>query len=420
MTFFKPLGSNEEQINALIYDDPSTSHSYTGIRALRNSDILTAVTIVAGDIARFPLIKQDLDGGINQDEDLNYLLNVKSTKEATSHAWKFAMAVNAILCGNAYSRILRDPVSKRALEFEFYPPSAVSIESGDDYTSRSYVFYPLEGNREIHCDPEDVIHWKFFSSDTVYGRSPLLSLRNEISLQESGISTLLKFFRDGFSSGILKMQGAKLSGESRKAVRKEFEVSREGATGGSPIVMDSTMDYTPLEIDTNVLSLINSNNYSTAQIAKCLRVPAHKLAITNPNQSVKQLNDDYILNDLPYYFNAITSEFQLKLLEQSERKKFVLSFDTRSVTGLMPEDVMRLYNGGLVTGDQALNLMGISASGDPDMQRRKFSLNYVWSDLAEKYQIDLQNRRKRKGEEYDEQNGDPPADNETGIEKTGE
>ena len=81
---------------------------------------------------------------------------------------------------------------------------------------------------------------------------------------------------------------------------------------------------------------------------------------------------------------------------------------------------MRLYNGGLVTGDQALNLMGISASGDPDMQRRKFSLNYVWSDLAEKYQIDLQNRRKRKGEEYDEQSGDPPANNETGIEEIGE
>ncbi|BAO06350.1 bacteriophage portal protein [Enterococcus mundtii QU 25] len=420
MAFFQALGSKEAQIDALIYDSQTTSQSYTGIKALKNSDVLTAVMIIAGDIARFPIIKQDLDGRITQDEDLNYLMNVKSTKEATAHAWKFAMVVNAILCGNAYSRILRDPKTKKALEFEFYPPSAVSIVEGDDYTSRSYIFYPLQGNREIRCDPEDVIHWKFFSSDAVYGRSPLLSLRNEISLQESGISTLLKFFRDGFSSGILTMKGSQLSGEARKSVRQEFEISREGATGGSPIVMDSTMEYTPLEIDTNVLSLINSNNYSTAQIAKCLRVPAHKLAITNPNQSVKQLNDDYILNDLPYYFNAITSEFQLKLLEQKERKKFILNFDTRSVTGLMPEDVMRLYNGGLVTGDQALNLMGISASGDPDMQRRKFSLNYVWSDLAEKYQLDQNNKRKRKGDDYDEQSGDSSENDQTRIEKVGE
>lgn len=420
MAFFQPLGSKEAQIDALIYDSQTISQSYTGIKALKNSDVLTAVMIIAGDIARFPIIKQDLDGGITQDEDLNYLMNVKSTKEATAHAWKFAMVVNAILCGNAYSRILRDPKTKKALEFEFYPPSAVSIVEGDDYTSRSYIFYPLQGNREIRCDPEDVIHWKFFSSDAVYGRSPLLSLRNEISLQESGISTLLKFFRDGFSSGILTMKSSQLSGEARKSVRQEFEISREGATGGSPIVMDSTMEYTPLEIDTNVLSLINSNNYSTAQIAKCLRVPAHKLAITNPNQSVKQLNDDYILNDLPYYFNAITSEFQLKLLEQKERKKFILNFDTRSVTGLMPEDVMRLYNGGLVTGDQALNLMGISASGDPDMQRRKFSLNYVWSDLAEKYQLDQNNKRRRKGDDYDEQSGDSSENDQTRIEKVGE
>ena len=75
------------------------------------------------------------------------------------------------------------------------------------------------------------------------------------------------------------------------------------------------MDYQPLEVDTNVLNLINSNNYSTAQIAKALRVPAYRLAQNSPNQSVKQLADDYIRNDLPFYFEPITSEFELKLLE---------------------------------------------------------------------------------------------------------
>lgn len=400
MAFFQPLGSTEQQIQELLYDTP-TRNSYVGIKGLKNSDVLTATSIVAGDIARFPIIKKDLDGNIVQDEKLNYLMNVRSTKKTTAHAWKFAMAVNTILCGNSYSRILRDPVTNEPLEYVFYPPSSVSIESENDYETYYYMIYPPHGNRQIRCEPEDIIHWKFFSHDTIYGRSPLLSLDDEINLQDSGIATLLKFFRDGFSSGILEMKGGKLSGEARKVARQEFEKSRESSTGGSPIVIDSTMGYTPLEVDTNVLGLINSNNYSTAQIAKCLRVPAHKLAVTNPNQSVKQLNDDYILNDLPYYFNAISSEHQMKIFSDEDRHKYTLEFDTRSVTGMNPEEALKLYNGGVITGDQALMYMGKSPTGEEDMQRRKASLNYVWADIAEKYQ--LENKQRKGGDiEYEE------------------
>lgn len=416
MAFFQPLGSTEQQIQELLYDTP-TRNSYVGIKGLKNSDVLTATSIVAGDIARFPIIKKDLDGNIVQDEKLNYLMNVRSTKKTTAHAWKFAMAVNTILCGNSYSRILRDPVTNEPLEYVFYPPSAVSIESENDYETYYYMIYPPHGNRQIRCEPEDIIHWKFFSHDTIYGRSPLLSLDDEINLQDSGIATLLKFFRDGFSSGILEIKAGKLSGEARKVARQEFEKSRESSTGGSPIVIDSTMGYTPLEVDTNVLGLINSNNYSTAQIAKCLRVPAHKLAVTNPNQSVKQLNDDYILNDLPYYFNAISSEHQMKIFSDEDRHKYTLEFDTRSVTGMNPEEALKLYNGGVITGDQALMYMGKSPTGEADMQRYKFNLNYVWSDKAEQYQ--MENKQRKGGDDIDE-DGNSTTDNETGIEKVGE
>lgn len=392
MAYFQPLGSTEQQVSELIYD--SVQPSYTGIRALKNSDVLTGVTIVAGDIARFPIVKKDMDGNIVQDETLNYLMNVKSTDKVSARHWKFAMAVNAILCGNSYSRILRDPVTKNALQYEFYPPSAVSIEQDVGKNTYYYMFYPPNGKKQIRCDPEDVIHWKFFTTDTLYGRSPLLSLGDEINLQDSGIATLLKFFRDGFSSGILSLKGAQLSGEARKRARTEFEKSREGSTGGSPIILDSTMEYTPLEVDTNVLGLINSNNYTTAQIAKCLRVPPHKLAVTNPNQSVKQLNDDYILNDLPYYFGAITSEHQLKNFDDNERHKYMLEFDTRSVTGRNVEEIRKLVDGGLISKNEGRVELGKIKLDDPNMDRIQVSLNYVPLDKQDEYQ---ENNKVRKG-----------------------
>ncbi len=396
MAYFKSLStvSYDDYIESIFAGN--TQPQYVGLTALKNSDVLTAVSIIAGDVARFPIIKKDFEGNIIPDEDINYLLNVRSTSNATARSWKFAMTINTILTGNSYSRILRDPISGKALQYIFYRPSETMVEEFEDH-SLLYTFTDSITGKAIQCKEEDVIHWKFFTHDTISGRSPLLSLGEEIALQESGVDTLTRFFKSGFSSGILKLKGAQLGKEARKKAREEFDYTRENATGGSPIVLDDTIDYTPLEIDTNVLQLINSNNYSTAQIAKCLRIPAYKLAVNSPNQSVKQLNEDYIKNDLPYYFDAITSEIALKCFTDSDRKIFQLIFDTRSVTGLSVEDIVRLYNGGIYDGNESLSELGKAKSDDSNMTRRKASLNYVWADKAEEYQDSQAHKGSLKG-----------------------
>lgn len=387
MSFFQSLGdsklSYDDYVASVVSGNDSTK--YVGISALRNSDVLTATSIIAGDIARFPLIKKNVHGDIIQDEDINYLLNVKSTGNASARTWKFAMAVNTILTGNAYSRILRDPRTGKALQFQFYKPSETRVEELDSH-ELIYTFVDSLTGKEITCNAEDVIHWKFFSHDTILGRSPLLSLGDEISLQNSGTSTLLKFFKDGFSSGILKMEGAMLSGEARKKAREEFEKMREGAKGGSPLVFDNTMTYEPLEIDTNVLQLISSNNFSTAQIAKALRIPSYKLGVNSPNQSVAQLTEDYVTNDLPFYFDAITSELGLKIFSPRDRRKCRLEFDTRSVTGRNVDEIVKLVNNTLLTPNQGLIELGKQPSDNPDMDRYQTSLNYVFLDKKEEYQ----------------------------------
>ena len=197
---------------------------------------------------------------------------------------------------------------------------------------------------------------------------------------------MIKFFRDGFSSGIIKLKGAQLNGEARQKARMDFEKMREGSTGGSPLVFDDTQEYTPLEIDTNVLQLITSNNFSTAQIAKALRVPSFKLGVNSPNQSVAQLTEDYVINDLPFYFDAITSELGLKVLDDKERRKYRVEFDTRSVTGRNVDELVKLVNNQILTPNQALIELGKERSSDPNMDRYLSSLNYVFLDKKEEYQ----------------------------------
>lgn len=363
---------------------PSYTNSYAGIGALKNSDVLTAISHIASNVARFPILLKTKDGYV-YDDSLEYLINKSPDTSMNGYTWKFVMTVNALLANDGISRIVRDPITDEPSLIEFYPTSQVYIDDTDvrdvyyEFTSTNPTF------KTVREPARNVIHFKFFTYDGIHGRSPLHSLKEEIALQESGIHTLTKFFKSGLKGGVLKANG-KLNADSRRKIRTEFEKAQQGALSGSPIVIDSTAEYTPLEVDTNILQLINSNNYSTAQIAKALHIPAYKLAVNSPNQSIKQLNEDFIRSDLPYYFAPIVSELENKLLSSEKRTNYSFEFDTRSETGLSISEAVNAINGGLLTIDESRESIGKRQIGDNNTSRLQSDLNAVFLDKKEEYQ----------------------------------
>lgn len=397
MAFFRSLNTNPDDWAGQYLSDgilPSISRGSTvGIGALKNSDVLTAVSIIAGDVARFPILEfEDKDDTFVEDDEVTYLLNKKSSEIISAYTWKFAMVANAILTGNAYSRIKRDPRKRgpqahKPLEFEFFAPSQTNINQINTTSGAKYVyqFTPDDGRKMIECKPEDVIHMKFFSTDTVLGRSPLLSLGDEMNLQSSGVNTLSKFFKSGLKSAVLEVPGSRLNKKARKKIREDFEYAQ--STGGNaPVIIDSTMKYTPIEVDTNVLNLINSNNWSTNQIAKALRIPAFKLAVNSPNQSVKQLQEGYVKYDLPFYLTPIKQELMLKLLSDEDRHDRYFDFDISKEIGMTVADIATLQQNGIYSNNEGRRELGKKPIDDPNMNRYQSSLNTVFLDKKEQYQ----------------------------------
>lgn len=366
----------------------SNMPSYSGIGALRNSDVLTAVSHVASNVARFPIVILDDDkNAVKNIKSVDYLLNKHPNDMLSAYHWRFLMTVNAILTGDGFSRIIRDPHTKAPLEIQYFPPSQTYIDDSD-VTNIKYEFTPINqkgGGQTIVVPAEDVIHFMFFTYDGIHGRSPLLSLADEIGLQDDGIKTLRRFFKLGLKGGLLKAKG-KLSPEARLKTRKAFEYAQANSNAGSPIVTDDTFDYSPIEIDTNVLQLINSNNYSTAQIAKALHIPAYKLAVNSPNQSIKQLNEDFITSDLPYYFKPIASNLEMTMLTDRQRHNCHIEFDTRKETGMSMDDVQKGVTNNVITPNEGRVRMGLVKSDNPDLDRFQSTLNTVFLDKKEEYQ----------------------------------
>lgn len=366
----------------------SNMPSYSGIGALRNSDVLTAVSHVASNVARFPIVILDDDkNAVKNIKSVDYLLNKHPNDMLSAYHWRFLMTVNAILTGDGFSRIIRDPHTKAPLEIQYFPPSQTYIDDSD-VTNIKYEFTPINqkgGGQTIVVPAEDVIHFMFFTYDGIHGRSPLLSLADEIGLQDDGIKTLRRFFKSGLKGGLLKAKG-KLSPEAPLKTRQAFEYAQANSNAGSPIVTDDTFDYSPIEIDTNVLQLINSNNYSTAQIAKALHIPAYKLAVNSPNQSIKQLNEDFITSDLPYYFKPIASNLEMTMLTDRQRHNCHIEFDTRKETGMSMDDVQKGVTNNVITPNEGRLRMGLVKSDNPDLDRFQSTLNTVFLDKKEEYQ----------------------------------
>jgi len=397
MSFFRSLNDNQSTDWARDYLAKGIlpSNRYVGIGALKNSDVLTAISILASDISRFSLLQiNESDDSIMNDDQITYLLNKKINSHMSARDWKFAMLVNAILTGNSYTRIVRDPqlyskTSGKPIELEFFPPSEVTINYRDDSVNGRqyyYTFSPIDGRAQFDLPPDDVIHFKFFTDDGIVGRSPLLSLGDEMGLQKSGVDTLGKFFKSGMKGGILTLTGGQLSPDARKKARKEF-VYAQNDGGNGPIVVDKTMQYQPLEIDTSVLNLINSNNWSTNQIAKAMRVPAYRLGQNNPNQSVEQLNASYIKFDLPFYLESITSEFQMKLLSDKERHKYRFEFDTRKETARPVTELTALEEHNILTPNEVRAELGKKADkSNKIMDQYQSTLNTVELNFKQQYQ----------------------------------
>ena len=279
---------------------------FTGIKAFKNSDIFTGVNIIASDIAQSsfkPLDSVDLNSNVLQ------LLNRQPNETQSHYLFMYALIVNLVLTGNAYALIHRDGEEVTSLEFVQTQHVNV-IQDIKDGTWRYEVTIPY-GSIMYKAKPKDILHFRVSTVDGFLGRSPLLSLQSEVAMQTNGLNILNKFFAKGiFNGGQLKLKGSALNNDAKKQIRQDFE-SVNG--NGGIMVLDDTQEFTDNPVNTDVLKLIQGNQFSTKQIAKVLGIPLNRFGMELVNSADSVQNDLYIASTLSTYEQAICDEILMKL-----------------------------------------------------------------------------------------------------------
>ncbi|AHB79858.1 portal protein [Enterococcus phage IME-EF4] len=324
--FVAPRSTTKQNFIEFIESSDIYSTEITGEKALRNSDIFTGINIISGDLgqSKFRPTKNS-----EVDEQFLKMINKRPNNKQSHYMFMYATVANLILSGNSYALIHRDKLGV-VESLEFVKPEQVNVIQNVTTGEWSYDVTMEYGSIMYKCTPEDILHFRITTVDGFLGRSPLLSLKDEVAMQSNGSKILSKFFANGvFGGGILKLKGGYVDNETKAKIRQDFEKANGGSTNSNGvIVLDESTEFQEYKMNTDILKLIQGNKFSTQQIAKVLGIPLNRFGMELVNSTDSGANDIYIASTISQYERAICDEIEIKTGNELELDLTTLLNDT--------------------------------------------------------------------------------------------
>lgn len=378
-----------EELISLLPGFQGTPSNWESINAIKDSDVFTAVHMIASDIASLDLEKRK--GGIKDNNDkVSHLFNKKPNEFYTGYQLKFILVANALLNGESFAEVVKD--NSGNVQGIYHIPNRKMTHKQDETTNFRLLYGIHEGDRTRWVKSDRILHFKFFSLDGVTGISPLKALSDDIDTQKNSKRFLSNFFRNGTQNGgLLTFKGGKLSKEAREKLKEEWQKANSGVESAHKvIVLDETMEYEPIEVNTEVLKLINTSQHSTVQVAKVFGIPRHKFGLETSNMSIEQMNMDYLVNTLNPYLKSMTREIIFKLMGNTEMRRSEYVFNTDDYKLIDSEtkvnNIVKKLENGIISLDEARKEFGDDPIGGMG-EKHFINLNLTTLDMLEEYQM---------------------------------
>lgn len=292
-----------------------TSSTIQPSEALTNSDIYSIVSRISSNIAGMtfktdnPLITQAI-------KTPSKLINGFSFWQKT--------IIQMLLTGNSYVLIERDGNSIPR-HFIQVPANNVQInllskKAGDKIDDAVYTITLDEDNGTTFTVPSsEILHFRctvtgFDSQTNGYcGISPLVSLAQEASIQNNSNKLASAALSHAIApSYVVKIPQNQINDGLKENFRTAIERMTTGENAGRAIVLDSSMDLEPLQVNPNVDSLLSNTQFSQKQIAKAFGIPSEYLNGEGDQQSSIQMMSSLYVNGLAQYVKSLLSEMTLK------------------------------------------------------------------------------------------------------------
>ncbi len=388
-------------------------------KAMKLSTVSRCVELRANAVAMLPVYLMDERTKARpRDHPLGPLLWGPPNEAMTRFDYERLMQANLDLRGNAYAWIGRDRRTGRPGELIPLRPDSVTPYL-DPAGALWYVYADPHTGALTRLSPEDVLHYKAFSTDGITGISILRRAAAAISTGLSAQQYQADLYANGGRpSGVLKtstdlsgkpsVQISNAKGETesisrKELIRREWEKVHNGPGKGFRVaVLDLGLEYTPIAMSNADAQFVESEEYRVADVARFFGVPLYLLNAGRQAYSSNEQNSiDFVKHTVLPPIVQREQEDSRKLLlprdrEQGLRVKRELKQLLRGDTAAQAAWYKALWEIGVYSVDDIRALEDLE--NVPGGGHRPASLNYVplefWAELSRLRA--LQGRREEK------------------------
>lgn len=382
--------------------------------ALRYLTVFSCVSLIAGDMARLPLILyRRLKGGGKErvlDHPLYDIVHTAPNPEMTSFAWRESGLGQNLLWGNHYAMIKRRPLSGEIAElWPIDNPGLMAVKRdakgrvfyewhGRDYSGvkKSLAETDISGEQEsggffkYKKLKKDMFHVPGFGFNGLIGLSMIRLAREAIgsglAMEEFGG----RYFGDGtHPSGMLAID--KDLGENEEAYKKALKDQYAGLKKSHGLmVFQNGEQYTPFTIPLDDAQFIQSRDHQKTEICGMYHVPPHKIALHGANSNynnLEQENQGYVDSCLMHWAVRWEQSLAHQLLTPAERAaglyfEFLMEGLLRGDSQSRSEFYNKLFGVGGISPNEIRARENMNPDPAPAADQKYVMLNMIPLDMA--------------------------------------
>jgi HK97 family phage portal protein len=361
-------------LSAIDEDDPlydaltgGAGRSASGVRVTRGralglSAVWRGVNLIAGDVGRhaFRVYRYEGDGLVTDPRHQAALVMRKPNDYMTPFTFRQTLQSHALLDGNGYAYIVRDPITSIPLELLPLDPNRTwPVRVNGELW---YVFEtdePIPGRRRkrgmVKITSTDMLHIKGLGFDGLQGYPVIRILRETIGGAVAARDYGTRYFRNNARPGIVIQCPTAMKPEAINNLRESWERLHTGIDNAhrTAILRDGCTLVT-YDVSAKNAQLLENREFDAREIANVLGVPPHKLGDPSKTayNSLESENNGYREDTLDSWFVAWEQECDSKLLTEEEKanESHCCRFDSRPLSRINATDRATFYNQGINGG----------------------------------------------------------------------
>lgn len=373
------VASQNDEETVLTYDDLDEE------TAMKIGAIFQGITIISDTISSLSCyLFKDSDGynEVFYNDPRSRVLSGMANEVLSAFNLKKSMIKDVILYGNAYAKIEREG---KNISLRYLPVNVVTPAMDNNGYYFEVASYSTEVNGE-NCEKEIVdfadmlILTRHNKYNSIVGKG-LLDYANEIlSMSSQESKYMYGLLANGLSAKAILTSSTPYRKEIKEKLKQDLRSFYSGANNsGKMMLLEGDVKIIPLTLTPTDLRLIESKNFTIAEIARFLNIPKHMLGLDRQQGTYSNITQErlqLLTNTLMPYVTMIEQAMTQKLLTPQEIEQgYYFEFDTSELMKMTPEDqssyMLKLFDANIVTIEEVRSALGLGGDAETIAQLKR-------------------------------------------------